>query len=497
MPNLAMGPILPAVLGIYQAEADIQNTQARTQLINQSIQTQQKHDQADEAFRQAQIAAQTASGVKQTSTTSVQDQESSALSPAAKFVNDTRAQIQQQMETLKAAKMYPASPYASQVALHAQTEIDRLNGELRAGTKDLMTEKRDQFKETANLARDADSPEDIANLIDYVKTIQGPAAAFNLDRSMPHDANGNYLFNDQTKAALKPIISQNTTNSDKARAAKDKADLALQQQREKREQEQADETRRWHDKEASLHQAGMAQSERHFQEALKLKTFNVDSKAMQASQKQLDATAKDLQIDEHLHSYDLATKVDDILQDPAQGVRSVTTPQARALVQQYERQVNNFRYRSGGRYTEEQINDMKGMFQKFENWAENVGRGDPLLDKQTMHDMTTTMKSLAMDQVVRGVKDDLTVLDKLRGQGQNPLVPSPHAATAENIDLLKKQHIVGKDKKLYPLVNEIEDSKGRPYLVFYPGDSKSDYYPLPTEPPERELVPIPLETPAY
>lgn len=258
MPNFAMGPILPAILGIYQAQEDVRNTQARTQLLNQQGQVQQAQLAADQQYQNAQLGQVLAADAQKASSTSIADDTSSRLTPAAQFVSATKAQLLEVQNSLNLAKRYANSPTAAASIPRLQAEADRLNGELRSGTRDLMTENKDNFKETANMLRDADSPEDLAAIRDRIMETQGPQAAAKFESQLPRDDAGNFVFNDATKKAIAPMISQNTTNAEKARMAHDNAELALAAEREKREEAAQRETARYHDVEANLRRQGLA-----------------------------------------------------------------------------------------------------------------------------------------------------------------------------------------------------------------------------------------------
>jgi hypothetical protein len=278
---------------------------------------------------------------------------------------------------------------------------------------------------------------------------------------LPHDDAGNLLWNERAKMAIAPYVSQYTTMADRSR------DQHNQNVLEHTIAADAERTR--HDKALELKAAQDV--------ALRREGLEIRKKVMEAGgfdkvikvtnqdQAVLNKTATNYKIIDYQKGNEVASRVESALLDPAKGYESISSPNARVLVEQGKLMMDNYRSRTGGKYQDQQVGRMNSLLGRAEEYIDSIGEGDKLLAKDVMLQLSREMKTMYADRNSDLLKDELRVAEKTNMKGGNAALLSLKGDINAAVDS-------GKAKKV--------TLDGKDYIAF--GKNKEDIFEVPTMP---------------
>lgn len=453
-----------ANIGGINAETDL--TRIRTMLGQQQAQANAQQLQMDTAYQQQLLKEQAATNARlnDPTTTSVRESEQSASDPNERMVRDLTVQRDEYRRKAQLAMQYKQDPKVFLEALN-KTETD-----LRQAMKDSFGQKKEDAQRIANALRDVNSSETLRSALDHVRATYGKERADQIEARLPHDDMGNLLWNEASKNTISPLVSQYTSNADKAKSGHEQMllEAKLREDNEKVRHDKAIESRQ--DQEIALRRNAQKDLAGYRERLLERTGGKQEYSMTKDSQRRLDSVAKDYKIEDYRKGSEVASRAASQLVDPKAGYESITSAQARTLVQQGNRMMDNYRSRSGGKYEDAQVARMNGMLQKVEKYVETIGEGDKLLAKDQMLQLAREMKTMYLDRNADLVKQELKIAETTGRQKGNP----EWLTFQGNIE-----DLVQANRARKVMVD------GKEYLAF--GTKKEDIFPLPVAPERPEL----------
>ena len=348
------------------------------------------------------------------------------------------------------------------------TALNSVDTNLRQLSQDMTKKQGEQAQKVAQILRDVNSPEKLVAGLDYIESNYGKQARAKVEKSLPHDENGNVLWNETTRNRLAAPVSEYTTMAQKAQQDHNAITSAIQgaNLQERARHDRIEENLR--NQEIALRR----ESGRRAEEKMSLLGIKDMGKVTDADQKMISKFWSDYKIADYQKARDVADETIAKLQDPKRGYEEVTPEKARELIAQGNQMMQNFRARVGGKYQESEVNRMNSMLGKMEKWKDTIFEGDKILAKQEMLQFAQMMKDTYNNRNVQMLKSELSVAQKTNQKGGNAanLVLRGSIDDAEQSGMAKKVSIGGKD-----------------YVVF--GPKPEDKFPVPEMSPKiRSLM---------
>jgi hypothetical protein len=473
--------VMGTIQNMLQKQANLEQTQTVTQIEKSKLNLMQQQQQYQQEYRDALLKGALLDPSRNTETKSVNESEMDASGPNGSFLNKLNTERKELVANIELAKRYPG-------AVDTKPFIERLNHldtTIREVSKDNYAEQSKKAKDIANMMRDVNSAESLRATRDAIASTYGKGAAFDFDRKMPHDPQtGELMWNAAAKTALAPYISKATTMAEKNTQEHNAATLAethaAHQETINRDRENA----HFHDQEIAVRRAGIAAANKRHEDTLKAAGLKYDSSLVKGTQADLNKLATESKIVDFKAAADFAAGIESKLTDPKQGFISVTPEDSRQLVEQAKRMQQNFRaYGGTGKISDKHFSDMNSFLEKFEKSLQTIGTGDPILAKDQMLGLTSTMKNVYMDRNAELVKQELQRKKILADRGNNP----EWVVGRGDIDALKESgraaEVVVNDKRYLAIVPPGKTKKDL---------TKSDLFEIPQAP----KIPAFLEVPA-
>ena len=474
-------PLYDNVLNLVSGEiqnqkglASIEQMKAETALrmaAGQQLQQQMKISNATHALMLADAAAQQNAPQPPVAA-------ATADTPALPFADEYNA-VKDNLATAK--RMQAIARRAGDSA-----GMEKWNDNVRESSNNLATvgekqyaEVQKQLQQKANIAAGVNDQESLNNASAAIGQQFGPQAKAKFDAAFMDPTAGIPVYN---AAAQKKLNTMSTQFTDASKQASEKLAL-MQYQRQIAEDKQRVKHQTAQEKHAtqeeSLQREGLAvrrsaisAANTRQDKALEAAGLRVDTKVLGDFSKQVEGVSKQYKLPEFQHSNDVASRVETLLKDPAQGYEAVTTANARQLVEQFRLSADNYQRLVGSKYGDVQINKMNSTLDKLEKFTMTIGEGDKLLAKDVMLSTTKAIKDLYIDQNIAAAKKELRLADTLKRRGQDPTLITYNA----DIPALEK---AGMAKKV--------TIDGKQFLAF--GPNKEDIYAMPAA-PERKVIPV-------
>jgi len=309
------------------------------------------------------------------------------------------------------------------------TALDSVNTQLREASAAVSKIKAENFKEGAQILANIDSPQGADAALRHIADTFGPPAATDIYKRLEvNSTDGQVLWNDANKRVFDQYRGQFTSMHEQS-SIKNAAQTYDLNERKATEQAAHNRATELHgDQVVATSRDAIAHADARNAARLRDKQSGRDQFYTMTGMKnerivsdkdqdRINQIAKDYKIEDYQKTAQVAERIEAKLTDPKQGFNAVNPVEARTLVDQYKQLVNNYRAHASGKYQESEISRMNGIMQKMSKWAESIGRGDSLLDKNTMLQLTQEVKTLAADRNADMVRQELNILQNTNQRG--------------------------------------------------------------------------------
>lgn len=472
-------PIYQQIQQMLQTQAktaDIeQETQQRIQQIlmnKKQIEAYDKNQAAEEAYRQEVLRVNTLGNPMENDpgTKSVGATEDSNSSMYDKSLRSLQAQQKMATANLQLAQKYGKDPKPYLTAL------ENANTQIRELAKDATKEQAEKAQQTAQILRDVNSPYALGAALEHIASVFGAKKAQDVASKLPHDADGNLVWNEKAKAALAPYVAQYTTMHESGVQAHNAATLD-HQVRADAERERNDRAQNaLRASEIAVRREGIAAADKRHAATIEAMGGKETYRITKDDQTAISKLSNTYKIVDYQKGNEVASRVEANLLDPKSGYEAVSAPNARTLVEQGKLMMDNYRSRTGGKYQDVQVGRMNSLLGRAEKYIDTIGEGDKLLAKDVMLQLAREMKTMYADRNVDLLKDELSIASKTNRKGGDAGV----LTLKGNLDAAVE---AGRAKKVVV--------GGKEYVAF--GKGKDDIYQLPIS-PERSKFFVVQET---
>ena len=471
-------PIMSTIMGMLQSQANLRATQVGTDMEQAKLGLLNQQMQLDNQYREAMLRGDELNpAINNPKTVSIDSSQQTQLggSPMGNVLRDLQQERSKVMQDIALTERYPSTTALAQ-RKSLQTRLDSLDTNIREASKAYNDDRIANLDRLGSVFGAVDSPAALNSAMNQLYSVD-PNRARLVENNLPHDpVTGERLWNQMAKNAVGQYAASNLKTKDslelqdKAREYNRKLDEDVERRRHDRELEKEASAR------VAVEREGIRSREKIHEEVLRASGIKFDRKAVDTTQKEIDTLARDSKLGDFKAAADVASRVESKLVDPKQGYASVTTEDARQLVEQAKRLQQNFRSFGGtSKLTEQEVRNMNSFLEKYEKWFQSIGKGDPILSKDQMLNLTESMKQVYADRNAEQVKQELQRGKVLADRGMNP----EWVTTRGNIDDLKEAG------RAYEV-----NIEGKPYLAILPPGkkkeqlTKKDFYAIP-QAPER------------
>lgn len=470
-------PIYQTIQNMLQTQAQTEDIQQQTQQRIQQILMNKKQMEAfdrsqaaDEAYRQDQIKMATMGdpAANDLTTKSVGATEDGSSSMYDKSLKSLQSQQKMATTNIQLAQKYGKDPKPYLTAL------ENANTQMRELAKDATKDQAEKAQQTAQILRDVNSPAGLGAALEHIASAFGEKKAQDVASKLPHDADGNLVWNEKAKAALAPFAAQYTTMHESGIQAHNAASLD--------HQVRADEERARNDKannvlkaqEIAVRREGISHADSRHKDTIDAMGGKETYKVTKDDQNAIYKLSNTYKIVDYQKGNEVASGVESKLLDPKQGYEAISAPNARTLVEQGKLMMDNYRARTGGKYTDQQVGRMNSLLGRAEKYIDTIGEGDKLLAKDVMLQLSREMKTMYADRNVDLLKDELSIASKTNRKGGDAGV----LTLKGNLDSAVE---AGRAKKV--------TYNGKDYVAF--GKKPEDIYEIPSSPERSKFFVVP------
>jgi hypothetical protein len=407
---------LAGIQQLGQGNLDMERTIAGTEALRQDTQQKAQQIRLNDEFMSTMRARMNAPDRPDPDTKSIATEDTNdGRNPERSVLRDLNAQKKSLQGEYAIAQQYGKNPKPYLDA------IGHLDTQIREATKDAAQRTDKRAQETANILRDVDSQDSMNNAIKMINDNFGKKAAMEVYNAVPHDAEGMPIWNESAKKSLAPYVSRFTSMHEDAMQKYRAAEIVNQEKSQEERSRHDKATERERDQEIALRRNGQAQTQKRFEDRMKVAGLTYDRKAVRDTQNDLNKLAAESKIGDFKAAADFASGIESKLKDPAQGYVSVSPEDARQLVEQAKLMQRNFRSIGGGsKFQESEMTRMNSFLEKFEKYIGTVGEGEKILAKDQMLNLTGTMQSVYQNRNAELVKQELQRKKILADRGNNP-----------------------------------------------------------------------------
>jgi hypothetical protein len=408
---------LSGMQALGQGNANIERTIAATMAIKQDTEVQRQQIDLNNQFMSAVRARQNAPDKQNPDTTPISDADTDGgKNPEKVILSDLNKQKRSLQGEYTLAQQYgrDTKPYLTAIG-HLDTEIAKVS-------KDAADRVDKRAQQTANVLRDVDSTASLNESLKMINDNFGKKAAMDVYSKLPHDSEGMPIWNDSAKSVLAPYVSQFTTMHEKAMQGQKAAELKIHEDANKERIRHDKATEQERNSEIAVRREGIAAANKRHENTLKAAGLKYDSTLVKQTQADLNKLATDAKIGDFKALNDMASSIETRLLDPAKGYASVTPEDARAFVEQSKLAMKNFRSSmgSGSKLSEQEFSKMNSLLERAEKWVDTFGKGESILAKDQMLNMTETAKTMYQNRNAELVKQELQRKKILSDRGNNP-----------------------------------------------------------------------------